>query len=86
MCLVNLKRRRRIGGEGEEQEIQEKEKMEKKRRGEGRREEVEGVKKRPVRTHCRPMNLNCGISGIQTQSSNGNYPRSRGREEGEIAG
>lgn len=34
-------------------------------------------------THRRPMNLNCGLSGIQTQSSNGNYQRSLG---GEIAG
>lgn len=24
-------------------------------------------------THCGPCDLNCGISGIQTQSPNGNY-------------
>lgn len=33
---------------------------------------MEEVKMCPV---CRPMNLNCGISGIQTQSPNGNYQR-----------
>ena len=67
--------------EGEGQEIKEKEKMERRRRGEEWK--VEGVKKCPVRTHRRPMNLNCGISGIQTQSPNGNYHR-RGGEGGRL--
>ena len=68
--------------EGEGQEIKEKEKMERRRRGEEWK--VEGVKKCPVRTHRRPMNLNCGISGIQTQSPSGNYQRGEGGEGGRL--
>lgn len=76
------RRRKKIGEE--EQEIKEKEKEKKEGERVEENERWKGLRKCPVRTHRRPMNLNCGISGIQTQSPNGNYQRSWG--EGDIAG
>lgn len=76
------RRRKKIGEE--EQEIKGKEKEKKEGERVEENERWKGLRKCPVRTHRRPMNLNCGISGIQTQSPNGNYQRSWG--EGDIAG
>lgn len=93
MCLVNLQGVERSSDVQEEKKRRERwregNKGERRRRRRREREEEKNerwkrVKElKSVHAHCRLMNLNCGISGIQTQSPNGNYQR-KGERRGRL--